>query len=218
MIQEPCWPQRFHHQQLPLHYCADPTLAEQPLFDRARDGEAVAQLWQAPQGFVVPGSYRKFAELPAVSEQFASRGWPVYHSLGEAAEPIYLFLCGLLQRTLSTFGVASHFQAVSGSFCDGRYNLACGEGGQVRKIAGTAQYWRPMPAGRGHVVLAHAVILLDVELQAAHRAANDFEARLGSGRVYRAEKTVTLAELVTQPADLLPRFREALVQELQNIS
>jgi len=88
----------------------------------------------------------------------------------------------------------------------------------VRKIAGTAQYWRPMPAGRGHVVLAHAVILLDVELQAAHRAANDFEARLGSGRVYRAEKTVTLAELVTQPADLLPRFREALVQELQNIS
>lgn len=243
MIQEPCWPQRFHHQQLPLHYCVDPTLAEQPLFDRARDGEAVAQLWQAPQGFVVPGSYRKFAELPAVSEQFASRGWPVwqrrsggglvpqgpgivnlslawpvYHSLGEAAEPIYLFLCGLLQRTFSTFGVASHFQAVSGSFCDGRYNLACGEGGQVRKIAGTAQYWRPMPAGRGHVVLAHAVILLDVELQAAHRAANDFEARLGSGRVYRAEKTVTLAELVTQPADLLPRFREALVQELQNIS
>jgi len=113
MIQEPCWPQRFHHQQLPLHYCADPTLAEQPLFDRARDGEAVALLWQAPQGFVVPGSYGKFAELPAVSEQFASRGWPVwqrrsggglvpqgpgivnlslawpvYHSLGEAAEPI----------------------------------------------------------------------------------------------------------------------------------
>ena len=43
MIQEPCWPQRFHHQQLPLHYCADPTLAEQPLFDRARDGEA--DLW-----------------------------------------------------------------------------------------------------------------------------------------------------------------------------
>lgn len=41
MIQEPCWPQRFHHQQLPLHYCADPTLAEQPLFD----GHATGKRW-----------------------------------------------------------------------------------------------------------------------------------------------------------------------------
>ena len=48
MTQDPCWPLRFNHQQLPVRYCADPTLAEQPLFDRARDGEAVTQLWQAP--------------------------------------------------------------------------------------------------------------------------------------------------------------------------
>ena len=147
-----------------------------------------------------------------------SLAWPVYHSLGEAAEPIYLFLCGLLQRTLVTFGVASHCRAVSGSFCDGRYNLACGEGEHVRKIAGTAQYWRPMAEGRGHVVLAHAVVLLDADLAAAHRAANDFEARLGSGREYHADKTVTLAELVSEGADLLPRFREALAQQLENIS
>lgn len=50
MIQEPCWPLRFSHQQLPVGYFADPTLAEQPLFARARDGEAVAQLWQARRG------------------------------------------------------------------------------------------------------------------------------------------------------------------------
>ncbi|VUS62941.1 lipoyl protein ligase domain-containing protein [Klebsiella spallanzanii] len=243
MTQDPCWPTRFSHPQLPVHYCADPTLAEQPLFDRARDGEAVAQLWQAPQGFVVPGSYRKFAQLSAVSELFSRQGWPVwlrrsggglvpqgpgiinlslawpvYQSLGEAAEPIYLFLCGLLQRTLASFGVASHFQAVSGSFCDGRYNLACGEGEQVRKIAGTAQYWRPMPEGKGHVVLAHAVILLDADLASAHLAANDFETRLGSGRRYRADKTVTLAKLIPDETDLLLRFREALAQQLQNIS
>lgn len=78
MTQDPCWPTRFSHPQLPVHYCADPTLAEQPLFDRARDGEAVAQLWQAPQGFVVPGSYRKFAQLSAVSELFSRQGWPVW--------------------------------------------------------------------------------------------------------------------------------------------
>lgn len=240
---EACWPTHFNHQLLPIQYCSDPTLAEQPLFDRAINGEAVAQLWQAPQGFVVPGSYRKFTELATVSEQFARLGWPVwlrrsggglvpqgpgiinlslawpvYQPLGDAAEPIYLFLCGLLQRTLATFGVASHFQAVSGSFCDGRYNLACGEGEQVRKIAGTAQYWRPMVGGKGHVVLAHAVILLDADLYAAHQAANAFEAHLGSGRIYRTDKTVALAELIPEEADLLPRFREALVQVLQNIS
>ncbi|MEF3108349.1 lipoate--protein ligase family protein [Raoultella sp. WB_B2P2-3] len=238
-----CWPQRFIHQQLPLHYYADPTLAELPLFERARSGEALAQLWQAPQGFVVPGSYRKFSQLSAVSERFAGRGWPVwlrrsggglvpqgpgivnlslawpvYQPLGEATEPIYLLLCGLLQRALATFGVDAHFQAVSGSFCDGRYNLACGHGEQARKIAGTAQYWRPMAEGRGHVVLAHAVILIDIDPIAAHRAANDFESQLGSGRIYRADKTITLAQRLPGEKDLLPRFRQALATELQNLS
>ena len=87
MIQEPCWPLRFSHQQLPVGYFADPTLAEQPLFARALDGEAVAQLWQAPQGFVVPGSYRKFAELPAVSEHHVAftfrHGSPVLSRTGD---------------------------------------------------------------------------------------------------------------------------------------
>lgn len=63
-----CLPIRFNIGGLPIVQCDDPTLAEQPLFGRARRGEAVAQLWQAPQGFVVPGSYRKFANLAAVSD------------------------------------------------------------------------------------------------------------------------------------------------------
>lgn len=109
-----CLPIRFNTGGLPIVRCDDPTLAEQPLFERARRGEAVAQLWQAPQGFVVPGSYRKFANLAAVSDAFAARGWPVWmrrsggglvpqgpgilnlslawpviQPLGEAAEPIY---------------------------------------------------------------------------------------------------------------------------------
>jgi hypothetical protein len=233
-----CWPAQFHPQPLPLLYCPDPTLAEQPLFEQARRGEAVAQIWQAPQGLVVPGSYRKFSELSAVSALFPaaagrcgfaapavagptgpgiinlSLAWPVTQPLGEAAEPIYLQLCGLLQRTLATFGVGSHYQAVTGSFCDGRYNLACGEGDHARKIVGTAQYWRPLADDRGHVVLAHAVILVDTDLIGAHQAANDFEARLNSGRVYRADKTVTLAQLLPGETDLLPRFHQALTEQL----
>ncbi len=98
--------------------------------------------------------------------------------------------------------------------CDGRYNLACGEGAEARKIVGTAQYWRPLAAGGGHVVLAHAVILIDADLSAAHQAANAFEAQLGSERVYCADKTVTLAQLLPGERHLLPRFSEALAQEL----
>ncbi|HBT3176143.1 TPA: lipoate--protein ligase family protein [Klebsiella aerogenes] len=238
-----CWPVGFSAGELPIVWCEDPTLAEQPLFERALRGEAVAQLWQAPQGFVVPGSYRKFANLTAVSEAFATRGWPVWirrsggglvpqgpgilnlslawpvtQPLGEAAEPIYLLLCGILQRTLATFGIESHFQAVSGSFCDGRYNLACGEGENARKIAGTAQYWRPAAEGQGHIVLAHAVILLDADLQAAHHAANAAEALLASGKVYRADKTITLAELLPGETDLASRFRLALAEQLRQLS
>ena len=71
-----CWPRRFTPSSLALQFCEDPTQAEQPLFAKASTGEAVAQLWQAPQGFVVPGSYRQFADLPAVSAHFAARGWP----------------------------------------------------------------------------------------------------------------------------------------------
>ncbi|PLF47491.1 lipoyl protein ligase domain-containing protein [Klebsiella pneumoniae] len=216
-----CWPRRFSPSSLALQFCEDPTQAEQPLFAKASAGEAVAQLWQAPQGLVVPGSYRQFTDLPAVSAHFAARGWPVWlRRSGGGLVPqgpgiINLSLAWpVLQRTLARFGVASHPRAVSGSFCDGRYNLACGEGAEARKIVGTAQYWRPLAAGGGHVVLAHAVILIDADLSAAHQAANAFEAQLGSERVYCADKTVTLAQLLPGERHLLPRFSEALAQEL----
>ena len=65
----------------------------------------------------------------------------------------------------------------------------------------------------GHVVLAHAVILIDADLSAAHQAANAFEAQLGSGRVYRADKTVTLAQLLPGERHLLPCQRSKLATQ-----
>ena len=65
---------------------------------------------------------------------------------------------------------------------------------------------------------SRAVILLDVELQAAHRRPMISKPRLGSGRVYRAEKTVTLCRTCGTTSRFCSPFREALVQELQNIS
>ncbi len=225
-----CWPRRFSPSSLALQFCEDPP-AEQPLFAKASAGEAVAQFWQAPQGLVVPGSYRQFTDLPAVSAHFAARGWPVWlrrsggglvpqgralstlASLGRcssrSAKPpnrSIIIRCALCCSAPSRFRRCQPPRAVSGSFCDGRYNLACGEGAEARKIVGTAQYWRPLAAGGGHVVLAHAVILVDADLSAAHQAANAFEAQLGSERVYCADKTVTLAQLLPGERHLLPRF------------
>lgn len=216
---------------------SDPVAADLALLDRlGTDPEhalPVAQMWTAPTCLVVPRSYHRHAALDAVRERFATQGCPVYLrpsggglvpqgagilnlSLayvvrglpGEWSEPIYLHLCELLRGPLARLGVPTHWQAVAGSFCDGRFNLACTHEGRPRKIAGTAQYWRPLPAVPGapagaprpHAVLAHAVLLVDTDLAAAHERANAFEQALGSGLRYDPESTLDVARAMGLPA------------------
>lgn len=224
-----------------LVYCPDPTQAENELMQRAAAGEALAQIWQSPLSLVVPGSYRRFTRLEQVQAEFAAAGCPVWlrrsggglvpqgpgilnlslvypmaRTLGEAAEEIYQHLCSILSSALAELGVTTGWQAVEGSFCDGRFNLACGEGEQARKIAGTAQYWQSVPgqaadAPRRHVVLAQAVLLVDCNLVAAHRYANQFESALESGRHYQAGKTVSVAQ---QVADAGPDLQQRVIAAL----
>ncbi|WJV67404.1 lipoate--protein ligase family protein [Pectobacteriaceae bacterium CE70] len=216
----------FHWLHNQLQHCDDPTTAEDELFGYAAAGTAVAKIWQAPQALVVPRTYTHYAPLAQVRQRFAAQGCPVFlrksggglvpqgpgiinlslaypiqQSLGEAATPVYLHLCEILRDTLQTFGIASHFQAVSGSFCDGRFNLACGTEATARKISGTAQYWQSLPGQepgepRWHIVLAHAVLLVAVDLPKVHQWANDFEQLIGSGHHYDAAKTVDMAALM----------------------
>lgn len=226
-------------------HCADPTQAESGLFELAAAGQKVARIWSGPKSLVVPASYRRFARLEAVRDAFAADGCPVFLrksggglvpqgpgilnlslayptalTLGEAAEGVYYHLCGILRAALAETGVATHWQAVEGSFCDGRFNLACGEGTAARKIAGTAQYWQAIPGQsfdgpRRHVVLAHAVLLVDCDLTAAHRLANQFEAALGSGRFYQAAKTVSVAQRLPAPSPhLRDDVTEAIIAQL----
>ena len=234
---------RFHVTQEPVRD-GDPIAADLALLQHA--GPPRARMWEGPTSLVVPRSYRRHAGFDAVAAQFAARGCPVHErpsggglvpqgpgilnlSLvytlpggpGAWMERVYLHLCALLQAPLQTLGIASHWQAVTGSFCDGRFNLACGAGAQARKIAGTAQYWRPLPrhpAGpASHAVLAHAVLLVAPDLAAAHAWANAFEQALVSGRFYDPAKTVSVAELLgpQAPADLLPRVRQRLAEAIQ---
>ena len=178
----------------------------------ALDGEARAVIWAGVPAFVAPISYRRHASLDEVGRTFAARGWPLRlrrsggglvpqgpgvlnltlaypcdGAPGLMADAVYRHLCELLARALSTLGIEASPRTVEGSFCDGRYNLAVGD----RKIAGTAQYWRR--AGDRHAVLAHALLLVDADIERLTEVANQFESTLQSERRYRADALTTVA-------------------------
>jgi lipoate-protein ligase A len=132
-------------------------------------------------------------------------------------EATYQALCRELAAALARLGIAATPQAVQGSFCDGRFNLAVAG----RKLVGTAQSWRRV-AGKP-VVLAHAVIVVDADPQALTEAANAFERDLGSGRQYRAEALTSVALAWQQahgcaPADdLEARLSAALAERFARL-
>ncbi|MEB2398524.1 MAG: lipoate--protein ligase family protein [Alcaligenaceae bacterium] len=192
---------------------------DETLIELAAAGRPAACIWEAGQGLVVPRGYARHEGFAAACERFAQAGWPVSvrqsgggivpqgpgivnFSLARGVSgkpldhstPAYALICRLIGQALEEFGIAAHAQAVEGSFCDGRYNLAVGSGPQARKIAGTAQLWRrrPLPGGGFQEVgLVHALILVHTDVAVAGAMANAFEEALGTSRRYLAERTVS---------------------------
>ena len=203
----------------------------------AATGRATAHLWRGEPGLVVPRSCTLLPGWAAAARTHrvqvrASGGGVVPQGPGvlnlslvwraEAAAPrnteaIYHALCGELAGALARLGIGAAPQAVAGSFCDGRYNLAVAG----RKLAGTAQSWRRIAGAP--VVLAHAVIVVDADPQELTAVANAFERDLGSGRQYRAEAltSVALAWRHVQgrapPSDLEARLCMALAERLAHV-
>jgi lipoate-protein ligase A len=230
----------------------DPLQAEEALLARAVAGDAVAQVWEAPVSLIVPRSYQRYPLLADAREAFARRGCPVWLRLsggglvpqgpgilnlslaypvrapmGALSESVYAHLCGIVANALNPLGVLTQWQAVEGSFCDGRFNLAWGPGDDARKIAGTAQYWRRVPHGSNdqplYAVLAHAVLLVDADPIEMNQRANAFEAMIESRRRYEEMKIVTVAQALAYecfsiPADLRERVRAALIQCVKEAS
>lgn len=186
----------------------------------AAQRRAVAHLWRAPLGLVAP---RRYAALPGWAAAAAdpafgevqvrasgggvvpqgpgvwnlSLAWPAPSSTPADTGAIYRALCTALAAALERLGVAASPQAVDGSFCDGRYNLACGG----RKLVGTAQAWRRV-AGVP-LVLAHAVIVADADPAGLTARADAFEAALGTATRYRADALTSVAR------EAGPSYREA---------
>jgi lipoate-protein ligase A len=200
--------------------------------------EPVACLWQTAPGLVVPRTYAARPGFAAVRADFAARGCPIHVrqsgggvvpqgpgilnlSLAQAfagrpldhSEALYRHLCTLIGEALAAFGIETRAQAVEGSFCDGRYNLAVPS--PARKIAGTAQVWRRIPghAPDRHVGLVHALILAQCDPAELTARANALETALGSARRYDAARIATLDRLLP-PAER-PDFPAALKARLQ---
>lgn len=217
--------------------------ADEALIDLAANGQPAACVWEAEQGLVVPRTYAHHERFLAACEQSARAGWPVSvrqsgggivpqgtgivnFSLARAVhgKPLdhstaaYELICRLISEALEEFGIASHPQAVEGSFCDGRYNLAVGTGTQAKKIAGTAQLWRrrPLPDGSGfqQIGLVHALILVRTDVVAASAVANAFEEALDSDRRYVPERTISAHTLLrADDSALAPALKAALARK-----
>ena len=181
----------------------------------AATGRASAHLWQGSEGFVVP---RRYASLPGWVQRprelsllvRASGGglvpqgpgvwnlsllWPAPSSMPTDTTAVYRALCGELSAALVRVGIEGAApQAVEGSWCDGRFNLAV----RGAKLVGTAQAWKRVraiassPAGVP-VVLAHAVIVVTADPDALTARANACEAALGNATRYRADALTSVA-------------------------
>lgn len=124
-------------------------------------------------------------------------GLPLSHS-----DAAYGLICQVLQQALAPYGIDASAQPVQGSFCDGRFNLAVQHQGVAKKIVGTAQLWRRIGASpqsdgpRKQIVLIHAVILAQVDCQALTDVLNAFEEALQSTVRYRADRIISLHQLL----------------------
>jgi hypothetical protein len=184
--------------------------------DQALAGQGMAVLWCGADALATPLSYQQHQRLDEVGAAFAAHGWPVRMrrsgggvvpqgpgilnltlaypcagTPGTQAQAVYRHLCATLACALGALGIATDTRAVQGSFCDGRFNLAVTQGGDVRKIAGTAQYWRR--AGGVQAVLAHALLLLDADPYQLCELCSRFEAELGSARRYDPNALTSVA-------------------------
>lgn len=191
---------------------AQPLAIEQKLLDSAALGEPAACVWEPGPSLVVPSTYQRYERFPMLCERFERRGWPVWvrrsggglvpqdrgvvnlslawrtkADMATGTTRVYQALCAVLQDAVEPFGIDLNAQAVTGSFCDGRFNLAM----RGRKVAGTAQYWQRLSQTE-HVVLAHACLMVRADLALLTQRANEFEGQLGSDKLYEQNAITNL--------------------------
>jgi len=110
----------------------------------------------------------------------------------------YRILTQPLIEWLAQLGLTAETGALPGSFCDGTYNILV----TGRKLIGTAQAWRGglagMTSARPGYVLAHACLVVDVEMRSAVEQINRFYRLSGNSYRVNPETFTTLRSLVPE--------------------
>jgi octanoyl-[GcvH]:protein N-octanoyltransferase len=106
----------------------------------------------------------------------------------------YRMLCGPIIEWLGTHGCRATTGELPGSYCDGKYNVLVNE----QKLVGTAQAWRGglagMKSARPGYILAHACIVVDVDMEWATGLINRFYEEAGNPYRVDASTSTTLRE------------------------
>lgn len=211
-----------------LHHVADAAAGialETALFDRV---EHDAVIWTArARAIVCPAAYTKHPSFAGLGSAAGLQGWPIAtRPTGGGAVPQgpgilnlaigytahtghkindgYALITDILCDGLSALGADLEPGDTPQSFCDGAWNLTIGD----KKIAGTAQRWRPLSGGRIRI-LAHAALLVDGDIIGPARVVAALNRHLDLPPV-RPEAHVTLEDIHGAALDI-----EAIAADLE---
>ncbi len=206
---------------------SDALAREAGMLDRVarRDSDVEILVWTTSSCLVAPLAWAQRPEFETGRARVEARGMPLLlrETGGDLApqgpsvlnvtfafaasspfgvENAYARLCSPLLALLRARGVAAYCAPVPESFCDGRFNIAVGG----RKLAGTAQRWRPRAprAGTdeaGLAVLAHAALFVERDFDRYADAANAFYDGCRLDRRVRAEAHIALADFRSLSAE-----------------
>ncbi|WP_116970853.1 lipoate--protein ligase family protein [Blastomonas sp. UPD001] len=206
--------------------------AEEALFESMPTETGARQwlMWQGQKSLVVPRTFLRRPGLQKAVARSRQAGWPVFMrqtggdvvpqgpgtlnislawveegSRGSSIIQGYAAICDPIRTVLG-----GSCGSVASAFCDGAFNIVI----NGRKLAGTAQ--RRRRKGPHTLVLAHALILVDEDIEAGVAATNDFLCSLGQTPGLRADAhvnaTEALCDYALTPARLANRLFVHLAQ------
>lgn len=202
--------------------------AEEALWDSMSEGcEPACLFWSTGRGLVAPRSLSRNAAFAESARQSAARGWPVslrssggdvvpqgpgtlnFCRVWMPSGPIsieegYRAICDPIRSI-----VGGYCASVDACFCDGKYNVVVAG----RKVAGTAQRRRQLN-GR-LAILAHAMILVDEDIEAGVDAVNRFQNSLGRSDTVDTIAHVNASEVTGDHALTPARLASAIARAMQ---
>lgn len=175
-------------------------------------------LWRSVHPtLMVPNSYTHKSNYAAAKVSTEQQGWSVVVTPGGgdlvpltqgvlnigiawslmkpnvSIEETYRKLVTPVNRALNSLDIETKFGPVKNSICNGRYNLVT----RGRKIAGTAQRWKPFPrlykGGKNLAILAQVTLLIDEHLTKLTLPVNAFYAACDSRHRVEADAHTTVA-------------------------